>query len=313
MRNLKIASLAVALALSSTTLITQAATPPDNVGSHLLFGNIVANSPMWQWTVNAYPGGRLDAKPSTATKSGNNVTYPLANAQWFIAASGYLPSSVSLPSGLTGGDAGFTDKTSLSSPDGAITTNVTTLPSTITLPAKATSTAGIAITGTLTLQGDEVRGALRKVMNGASPSVPVSNILIKNGATASDAVHNGSCWVGSPAQPVANWAVTGSGTVLPVLSRTTLTESGAINAFNTNLGLADTNGNVKYSSTLPTATVSFVTDNAGCLAGSPTNNNADRPYGSAAHVLALKPVSVTFPGDVLGQWSATLTVTAYQM
>lgn len=83
-----------ALVLVGISLSAQAAKQPDTVGDVTLYGNITANSPMWQWTVNDYPGARLDAKPSTAdTTVAGTVSYPLSG-QWFVAASGYLPSFV---------------------------------------------------------------------------------------------------------------------------------------------------------------------------------------------------------------------------
>jgi hypothetical protein len=319
MNSLRIPLLA-GLVLTGVTLSAQAAMQPNNVGDVSLYGNITANSPMWQWTVNDYPGARLDAKPSAAdTSVVGTVSYPL-NGQWFMAASGYLPSLVGGKIGTVSNAIGVTDITTLTSPDGPVTLNTTANPATVSLPATGSDTAGRPISGTLILAADEIRGYLNKYTAASGTSTAYAYLF--SATTATPATSAGSCWVGRPGVPAANYTRTGTATTLPVFTDAGSTAaSGAVAHFNAMLAAADSAGTVRWASVLPSATMNatVVTANSCAVSSSASTVSTSEtsttryPYRSAAHVLALRPQTVSFPVAATGAWNATLTVTAYQM
>lgn len=298
---LRITSLA-ALVLAGISLSAQAAVPPDNVGDVTLYGNITANSPMWQWTVNDYPGARLDAKPSTAdTSVVGKVSYPL-NGQWFVAATGYLPSFVPAKIGSVDSTVGVRDITTLTSPDGPVTLSTTGTVATVTLPATGTDAAGKTLAGTLTLNADEMRGLIQKSTSG---STKTANTYIYSSASAIPATSGGSCWVGRPGAPTSN-----------ITSTTTTSAIGALNQL---FKSADAAGVVQWANipsyTTLTTTVAqqaCTTPSIGTNVTNPTNTTVF-DYVASAHALSLKPQTLTFPAAASGAWNATLTVTAYQM
>lgn len=312
-------TLLAALLLAGLTLNSQAAMSPDNVGDVTLYGNITANSPMWQWTVNDYPGAPLVAESSKAdTSVSGKVTYPLTG-QWFIAASGYLPSYVPGKIGTVSNIVGMTDITTLSSPDGAVTVDLTGTTPTVTIPATRSSSSGTPETGTLALSADEVRGFVKKRIEDGS--TVADGVLFANNFSAIARVDNGSCWVGRAAG--TDFTRSQTMTSLPTWTDTGVNAgSGATSAYNTALAAADAAGQVRYSSVGTTGTVAPLLFNVGrCSSSNGTSQVStysesypyEPIYAAAAHVLALKPVSVSFPSDAAGAWNATLTVTAYQM
>lgn len=313
---LRITSLA-ALVLAGISLSAQAAVPPDNVGDVTLYGNITANSPMWQWTVNDYPGARLDAKPSTAdTSVVGKVSYPL-NGQWFVAATGYLPSFVPAKIGSVDSTVGVRDITTLTSPDGPVTLSTTGTVATVTLPATGTDAAGKTLAGTLTLNADEMRGLIQKSTSG---STKTANTYIYSSASAIPATSGGSCWVGRPGAPTSNITSTTTTSAIGALSDTGLNStSGVTGALNQLFKSADAAGVVQWANipsyTALTTTVAqqaCTTPSIGTNVTNPTNTTVF-DYAASAHALSLKPQTLTFPAAASGAWSATLTVTAYQM
>ncbi|MEG2734335.1 MAG: hypothetical protein RR962_03255 [Hafnia sp.] len=319
---LRIAPLA-ALMLAGITLSAQATTPPDSVGDVTLYGNITANSPMWQWTVNDYSGPRLNAKPSTAdTSVAGKVTYPLPG-QWFIAASGYLPSYVPGKIGAVISLIGNADITTLTSPDGPVVLTTTGTTATVSIPATGTDASGAPIVGNLVLNADELRGGVFKIVNGTAIN---AGAFLTYRATATPATSGGSCWVGRGADTVANLTRTQTATALPVYTDAgPNSASGAAAAVNSAFATADAAGVVRYAGVGTYTTNNINTGSAtaaGCSTSSSSLGGADTQtadeespvlYKSAAHVLALQPASLSFPKAASGVWNATLTVTAYQM
>lgn len=314
---LHITSLA-ALVLAGISLSAQAAVPPDNVGDVTLYGNITANSPMWQWTVNDYPGSRLDAKPSTAdTSVAGKVSYPL-NGQWFVAATGYLPSFVGTKIGSVASAVGVADITTLTSPDGPVTLSTAGTVATVTLPARGTDTSGKTLAGTLTLNADEMRGLIRKYTDG---NTKAANSFLFSDASALAATPGGSCWVGRPGAPTSNLTSTTTATTIGAISDAGLNAaSGVTGALNQLFKSADAAGTVQWAnltgytiSALAMATSSGCTQqSSGTKITTPAESSV-YDYIAAAHALSLKPQTLTFPAAASGAWNATLTVTAYQM
>ena len=310
-----------ALVLAGITLSAQADTAPDSVGDVTLYGNITANSPMWQWTVNDYPGARLDAKPSTAdTSVAGKVTYPL-NGQWFIAASGYLPSYVPGIIGAVTANFGNADITTLTSPDGPIEVTTTGATATVSIPATGTDAGGATITGKLMLNADELRGATSKYTdsNGSTAEGWLSYSKIAEPATP-----GGSCWVGRGTDDTAKLTKTQTATNLPVFTDTgTNSASGATAAVNAAFRSADEAGALRYATVEANRVDKVAAEETYCRDSSsgaggggdtrPTDSPATTTYRAAAHVLALKPTVLSFPTPASGAWNATLTVTAYQM
>ncbi|RBQ33686.1 hypothetical protein C2125_13560 [Rahnella aquatilis] len=306
-----------ALALAVITFSAQAVQPPTGVGDVTLSGSISAKSPMWRWTVNDYPSARLDAKPSQAdTTVQGKVSYPLSG-QWFIAASGYLPSFV--PGKMS--SAGTVDITTLTSPDGPIMLSTTANPATVTIPATGTDSSGQIITGSLVLSADEVRGYASTDWDGSGTTV--AHGYLYAGATSLPSTSGGSCWVGRPASPASNYTKTQTRASLPTFSDTGPTAaSGAIAALNAALLVADTSGAVRYAMTAVNGTIdpssgiiSVACNNSSAnhIPSSRASLESELLYTAAAHILALKPQTLTFPVAATGAWNATLTVTAYQM
>lgn len=313
---LRITSL-VTLVLAGISLSAQAAVSPENVGDVTLYGNISANSPMWQWTVNDYPGGRLDVKPSTAdTSVAGKVSYPL-NGQWFVAATGYLPSFSSAKIGSVNSTVGMRDITTLTSPDGPVTLSTAGTVATVTLPATGTDTSGRALAGTLTLNADEMRGLLQKSTNGSNKA---SNGYIYSSASAIAATPGGSCWVGRPGAPTSNITSTTTTSAIGDLSDTGLNSaSGVTGALNQLFKNSDAAGVAKWANLAGYSAfilnVSLLDCNTGSMGTNVTNPTSTIVYDyvASAHALSLKPQTLTFPVAASGAWSATLTVTAYQM
>ncbi|MFH6894487.1 hypothetical protein ACHCAL_10570 [Providencia huaxiensis] len=313
----KMLALAIATALASPMALAD--NPPSNVGDVTYLGNIVANSPMWQWTVNDYPGGRLDAKPSEVVEANGTYTYPL-NGQAFIAASGYLPSLTPITQLVEGSrKLGLMDKTALYDMNGD--TPTVTAPSADTQPdreisiaATGTNSSGARVTGTLTLMATEIRGS-RLIYKIGNDITSVTTLAGDNGVFPE---HTGSCW----AYGIRSSAITTSGTTLsPVITGPSQTSTAA---FLNSLAHADNSGSVKYATitaanppTKDTASVNGTYDcDSGTLNMLPVNSPSDRThylYAAAGHVLELQPKTLKFNEQLSGIWSATLTVTAYQM
>ena len=305
------------LVLAGLTLSAQAALPADNVGDVTLYGNITANSPMWQWTVNDYPGPRLDAKPSSATVVDGKTTYPLSG-QWFMAASGYLPSFVPRKIGTVETSLGMKDITTLSSPDGAVMPDVSGTVATLTMPANGGDASGKAIKGALTLEADAGRG-YAYVLNSTGTPRGGSFVFIAK----SSAAEGQSCWVGNPLQNQNNWTKKQTTTSLPRFSYSgPSSASGAASAYSDALAAADAAGSVRYVDAIKNGSVDndVIKSTYKCADASPpvyashsVGESVIYNYASSAHVLALRPTKLTFPVAASGAWSATLTVTAAQM
>lgn len=314
----KILALAIATALTSPVVL--AANTPSNVGDVTYLGNIVANSPMWQWTVNDYPGGRLDAKPSTATTANGVTTYPL-NGQAFIAASGYLPSFVGINvSSATATRVGTFDITSLTDQKGAAPANITDAQKgavTFTISASGYNTSGQAVEGKLLLKATEVRGSRYATIPDSStaPDTGTRFVVIFGGSNASfPTSSSSSCFAGVGSYTTGN--IIGGTPDAPTAGEQSPT---AFAAFVKALQESDARGSAPRFSTLPyppaatkhpgdnncfTSTISYLTA---------TNTTFRTPYLAAAHVLELTPVELQFTTPLSGGWNSALTVTAYTM
>lgn len=300
MKNL--VALAVAAAVMSP-MTAMADNTPDNVGNVTLLGNIVANSPMWQWTVNDYPGPSLDVHASSATTVDGVTTYKL-NGQSFIAVSGYAPSFVPV---ISGNSIGYTEKTHLT--DGA-GNNIADWESKndgkveFTIQATSTNASGETVSGKLHLEATEIRGQ-RDVFKDE-----VKRAIIYIGT--SRPLENGSCFAGVGAFDKS--AISGSGTnpTSESFSPTAFAEWVKL------LQLADEKGNAPHFDTYTTTHDGVVSQRYDCRIGA-INSSAGGPdgrisrYAAGAHTLELSPVKLAFSAPVQGTWSATLNVTAYQM
>lgn len=174
----KVIALAVAAAVMSP-MAALADNTPDNVGNVTLLGNIVANSPMWQWTVNDYPGGRLDAKPSTATTANGVTTYKL-NGQKFIAVSAFLPSLTAASLSPHSGIQGFSDKAAFAGNLGAPIQYVRDEGKgmvSFSVRAFAKDESGGNLIGELRLEATELRG-MKRVFSAKSDGLINKNTLL---------------------------------------------------------------------------------------------------------------------------------------
>lgn len=303
-------ALAIAAALASPMAL--AANTPDDVGDVTYLGDIVANSPMWQWTVNDYPGGRLDAKPSEATTVGNVLTYPLSG-QAFIAASGYLPSASSVIHPL-GGTLGARDVTTLTDATGSSIGDVALGPNgtvSFTITAHGTNVGGAPVTGKLHLIGTELRGyRVVETYNGNVQKI-IALFASPGGLPKTAGTH---CFIGSGNYTSDADIINGTATD-PIAGQQSAT---AFNAWVSAMTAADVNGNVA-----PFATFTAPDDFAMPISNScnypslPTQvvsgSGFVYPYAAAAHIMELTPKSLAFSEPVTGAWDATLNVTAYQM
>lgn len=215
------------------------------------------------------------------------------------------------------------DITTLTSPDGAVTTNTAGTVATVTLPATGTDASGAAISGTLTLAADEVRGSTYKFRN-TNSHYYASWVITSN--SPYPAIAGGSCWVGTPGVTVADWTKTQTNEALPVFAYSgASSDSGAAAAFNSAIAAADGAGTVQYSTVYASPTIASATNGTTiplrCDTPTPwasaatigASSASTYDYSAAAHVLALKPTTLTFSTPASGAWNATLTVTAYQM
>ncbi|MEM8183462.1 hypothetical protein Q4R69_17145 [Morganella morganii subsp. sibonii] len=315
----KLIAVAVAGAMMAP-LAVQAENMPDNVGTVTYMGNIVANSPMWQWTVNDYPGGRLDTKPSTATTANGVTTYPLAG-QAFIAVSGYLPSLVGI--NIASGESttlGIRDITTLTDQAGNAIANVTDAQKgavTFTIAASALGADGGEVTGTLKLKSTELRGArFAYTSNYATkPTKSQKSILLAGGTRVELPTQAGSCFSGTGSYSSKSDVISGTGTSPSAGSQSAT----AFSAFLTALTSADASGAAPSWVSL----TGYSEDSAsgwGATCMGPTalsfaisSSTTKVDYLSAAHIMELTPVELAFSTPVQGTWSSTLTVTAYQM
>ncbi|MGX4743960.1 hypothetical protein GKR48_15685 [Providencia sp. wls1943] len=316
MKNIKnLIAIAVAAAIMSP-MAAIANLPPDNVGNVTYMGNIVANSPMWQWTVNDYPGPRLDAKPNEATTTADGVTtYKLAG-QPFIAVSGYLPSMT----GMVGPDTntiGVRDITEFRDGNGSPITDIKSLaePQAMSFAISAVSTdaSGAQAVGKLTLKATEVRGGqYAGINNSDGRKVLASYVVTTSGKKIQ--TPGGSCFVGNGGPALT---FSGEGADIKFTNGSKTAAAAYLNA----LQQADVTGNIKLAS-LDGYTNSPPSEyNAGCetptteFMSSVTSPTAHRTYHymAAAHIVELTPTELEFNTPVQGAWNATLNVTAYQM
>lgn len=310
--------IAIMAALSSSYAFSE--NTPDNVGNVTIAGNIVANSPMWQWTVNDYAGSRLDAKPSDAKDVGGKKVYPL-NGQAFIAVSGYLPSFSSISYDAAATVLGNRDVTKLTDMNGNYIANITNLDKgslSFTIAAKSQNSNGKEVNGTLKLSSSELRG-YKYAFKRSDDTIAKRSAIFGHTApvTADVAFESGSCFVGTGSFSSSSSIVSG----------TTNTLSGgegsatAFAAYNEAINRADASGNTVKLSTITTTDDKVSNEAASCRSASAVpyalqNEVNDRNrsiYIASAHVLELKPLELTFDEPVSGVWNATLTVTAYQM
>ncbi|MEX9939452.1 hypothetical protein AB7Z36_04055 [Providencia rettgeri] len=315
----KILALAIAAALASPMALAD--NPPSNVGDVTYLGNIVANSPMWQWTVNDYPGGRLDAKPSEVKETNGTYTYPL-NGQAFIAASGYLPAStgINISSG-PGSYIGTQDKTSLTDQNGASPRDLSDAQNgavTFSIAASGYDAAGQAVEGKLLLKATEVRGnRTAQTDNYATNPVKKLKLLSIRASTApSTTSGSDSCFVGTGAFPSANAVVTGTAESPQGGSQSPT----AFAEFVNNLHKADQSGSAPmYDALTGYATNLVMALNPECIHASTaiplmvTSSSTRLDYFAAAHVMELTPIELQFSTPLSGAWNSTLTVTAYTM
>lgn len=307
--------LVLAAALASPMVF--AANMPDNVGDVTYLGNIVANSPMWQWTVNDYPGGRLDAKPSSAITNGGITTYPLAG-QAFIAVSGYLPSGNSTHYGTSASRLGVIDKTTLSDGTGAQIANVANAGKgavTFSIAANGTSASAAPVLGTLKITATELRGNryINKPVNG-SPNTKRTGLF--GGTTVHPYTPGGSCFAGLGAYTDTGTAMISGTADSPVRGEQSAT---AFAAWLEALRLADVTGFAPKFNTFTIADSAVQTGSNNCAAPTPSevtvpdSSELTIVYISAGHILELTPVALAFNTPITGAWNATLNVTAYQM
>lgn len=316
MKNLKnIIAIAVVAAITSP-MEAMANTAPDNVGNVTYMGKIVANSPMWQWTVNDYPGPRLDAKPSEATTENGVTVYKLAG-QPFIAVSGYLPSMTGMlgPAVTT---LGTRDITEFRDGNGNPIADIQPLnePQAVsfTISAISTDKNGAQAVGSLKLKATEIRG-VRRVYTEVKNQTTGRILSVFTSAQNQFTTSNSSCFIGTSGPKL-----TLGGTV----ENPTITggSSSAIAAFIQTLLSADNAGSVRLANT---PTVNNNNDRVIALEKScriPSNDSANLydenfdvrvPYIAAGHIVELTPTELAFSTPVQGAWNATLNVTAYQM
>ncbi|MEY0532417.1 hypothetical protein AB7351_20700 [Providencia rettgeri] len=313
----KILALAIATALASPMALAD--NTPDNVGDVTYMGNIVANSPMWQWTVNDYPGGRLDAKPSDMVESGGKYTYPLKTAQSFIAFSGYLPSRAGINFSSLSSSLGYKDIVSLTGADGkpimVSNTGIADGSAYITIPTVGKDLSGKDVAGSLTLKAYDMRAAHTarggKLSAGGGTAYNHIDIVYPTGpSTGSD-----SCFVSG-----SNWDdVTVSGT--PTSPQISGTSSTAVQALLSALSEATAQGNVDPSVIDEANWTNNAAYKSGWTCSDATQSSPhgtistvyETKFASGARILELKPVEISFNTPVSGAWSSTLTVTAYQM
>ncbi|HHQ2585779.1 TPA: hypothetical protein ACSPKR_003176 [Providencia rettgeri] len=313
-----ILALAIAAAMASSMAI--AANTPDNVGDVTYLGNIVANSPMWQWTVNDYPGGRLDVKPSAATTANGKTTYPLT-ASPFIAVSGYLPSTQSINDSTIGAsNIGLADITTFTDGNGNPITDIADMKKgavTFTISANSTNISGTPVVGKLTLTSTELRAARLAGTDSSGNKSNLTTTLLAS-TTSGLPITSGSCFSGVGSYSSTSNVVGGTA-IAPTTGEQSPT---AFNALLAALSSADANGSAPKFSTL----TGYL--NNGAITGSSTCSNSSSSvvggaagttqgnkynYLAAAHIVELTPKSLVFNEPVSGAWNATLNVTAYQM
>ncbi|MEY0067466.1 hypothetical protein AB7W80_06645 [Providencia rettgeri] len=313
--------LALAIATALTSPMALADNPPSNVGDVTYLGNIVANSPMWQWTVNDYPGGSLDAKPSEVVEANGTYTYPL-NGQAFIAASGYLPSfvGINLASGISS-TLGTRDITSLTDQNGAAPADITDAQKgavTFTIAASGYDLSGQAVEGKLLLKATEVRGLRQARTNTTGSSEATHTKQLYVFGTTSTQLTSGvdSCFAGTGKFSSMLEVVSGdadspaAGSQSPVAFTefvTALQKADATGSAPTFASITNTSANVAIASpstcTSPTQTTYGVSN----------DSNTKLAYVAAAHVMELTPIELQFTNPLSGAWNSTLTVTAYTM
>ncbi|WP_273818798.1 hypothetical protein [Providencia rettgeri] len=318
----KMLALAIATALASP--IALADNPPSNVGDVTYLGNIVANSPMWQWTVNDYPGGRLDAKPSEVVEVNGTYTYPL-NGQAFIAASGYLPSfvGISVASGSSS-TLGTRDITTLTDQNGTAPSDITDAEKgavTFAIAASGYDSSGQAVEGKLKLKATELRATRYALYtartSGGTPIKDTKATLVYGANSPVLSLSPGdSCFIGTGSYS-SNGGVASGTADNPTKGEQSDT---SFNALLSALAIADTAGNApSYSSLTDFMYNNTFSQPAYCVLQtvsptlSPATSTASYIYMSGAHILELTPVELQFSAPLSGTWNSTLTVTAYTM
>lgn len=314
----KLVALTVAAVVMSS-MAAMAVNTPDNVGNVTLLGNIVANSPMWQWTVNDYPGPRLDAKPSEATTENGVTKYKLVS-QPFIAVSGYLPSTTSVVSqNVTG--LGNRDITTFTDADGNTITNLTNLPEpmsvSFTIKATSQSASGQTVDGKLRIKSTEIRGMKTITYHRSNNSVLMDIFVFASNVPAHTDSEEDSCFVGT------NGVLPGFTGQVDNPGITGVSSTAAAEFFRA-LDHADESGVVKFSDAIKTGSniernrITSSAQKCHTLTRANINKNVNnvklvRQYTAAAHIIELNPLELMFSTPVQGTWNATLNVTAYQM
>lgn len=296
-----------------------AANTPDNVGDVTYLGNIVANSPMWEWTVNNYPEGRLDVKPSASTTANGKTTYPLT-ASPFIAVSGYLPSLLSINEGTLNSNIGIGDITTFTDGNGNPIADITDAKNgavTFTITANSTNINGTPVTGKLTLTSTELRGLrIASTLNSGQKSS--QRFILLASTTVRLPTAGSSCFSGVGSYSSTSTVIGGTATA-PTVGEQSATAFSALVAA---LSSADANGIAPKFATLTGYTENnaaagssnCVTRTASLTGGLVTGAQSTKiDYLSAAHIVELTPKSLAFNEPVSGAWNATLNVTAYQM
>lgn len=310
----KILGLAIAAALTSPMALAD--NTPSNVGNVTYLGNIVANSPMWQWTVNDYPGGSLDAKPSEAVEANGTYTYPLSG-QAFIAVSGYLPAMGYVSnSPVLGGSVGLMDKTSFTDAQGDGPGDITASTNgavTFTIIASAYGTDGKQVTGRLKLNATELRGN-RLAYTELANNTPTKLLYVFGSTQQVTPIPDGSCFVGTGPYTNSDEIIKGTATN-PIPGSASIT---AYTAYFNALSTADATGNTVKFQSLAGGEGEAVSRGSSCATPSGTDLMISTPYYkdgylAAAHVVELSPVELVFNTPVQGAWNSTLTVTAYTM
>lgn len=311
--------LALAIAAAMASSMAMAANTPDSVGDVTYLGNIVANSPMWQWTVNDYPGGRLDVKPSAATTANGKTTYPLT-ASPFIAVNGYLPSLLSINEGSLNSNIGLIDITTFTDGNGNPIADITDAKKgavTFTITANSTNISGTAVTGKLTLTSTELRAVRLAGSSINGQKLSFRTVLLAS-TTAGLPTAGSSCFSGVGSYTTTSNVVGGTA-VTPTVGEQSAT---AFNALLAALSSADAIGNAPKLSTLTGYTDNTAAaGNSTCVNGTANlsgglvtgSQSTKIDYLSAAHIVELTPKNLVFNEPVSGAWNATLNVTAYQM
>lgn len=313
MKMKKLIALAVAAAVMSP-MVAMADNTPSNVGDVTLLGNIVANNPMWQWAVNDYSGPSLDAQAGSATTVDGLTTYKL-NGESFIAVSGYLPSFTSV-AGPSSAKLGHADLTELADGSGTPVADIKDAQQgavTFTITANGKDAQGLDVQGKLTVHSTEIRGY--RLALSVNQRKTNKQTVQYGGNRALFPIQGGSCFSGIGSFSSNNVILSGTSEEPSAVEQSAT----AFAAWRNALDSADDAGNAPQFISLEgysenkamgrsdTCAVMSASD----YRGFPRTYSAD--YLSAAHVMELTPIQLTFDTPISGAWNATLNVTAYQM